>query len=287
MLNRIIFSRPGEKLREQREQGEQPHEYRCIPVPSTKNDRGTQGTDYETVPPVPLAENDGEQEIAASVLTVPRVPCVPSQKRSSQNPKENPQEGNDVMFICTKIRNGSAYLGSHLSPNDYFCENEPVADHWTVKGAGQLDLGAVSASYGDVDADSLWVTDIVLLPCESAQIPPSNMGAPMCRVICTHPKMAMEILELQWGPTHFNPRRNTSAPMSEISLTGNITATIRQRTGNMFPIRFPYVDSSLPDCFLSVAVLLPYGFPIVDPSFPCRCRTVSIKTIHGDCSHAA
>ena len=169
MLNQIIFFRPGEKLGEHREQGEQPHEYRRIHVPSTKNDRGTKGTDHETVPPVPFAKNDGEQEIAASVLAVPYVPLTKTE--FTKSPK-NPQEGNDVMFICTKIRNGSTYLGSQLSSNDYFCEDKHVADHWTGNGAEPLGLGAVSASY----ADSLWAADSVLLPRESAQIPSFEHG---------------------------------------------------------------------------------------------------------------
>ena len=94
MLNPNIFSRYCQKAGERREQGEQPHEYRCISVPSTKNDKGTQGTNRKNVPCVPSAKNDGGTEITASILVVPSVPPVPSKKTSEMKKLMiNPQGG--------------------------------------------------------------------------------------------------------------------------------------------------------------------------------------------------
>ena len=39
------------------------------------------------------------------------------------------------MFTCAKIRDGSTYLSSHLSANDYYAEGEHVTGTWIGKGA--------------------------------------------------------------------------------------------------------------------------------------------------------
>jgi len=83
MLNHDIFTRHSQKSGEQREHGEQPHEYRRIPVPSVKKDSGTRGT--ENVPSVPLAINDKGTETTASILVVPCVPPVPLKNISELN----------------------------------------------------------------------------------------------------------------------------------------------------------------------------------------------------------
>ena len=85
MLNPDIFSRYCKNTGEQREQVEQPREYRRISVPSAKNDSGTQGTDRENVPLAPFAKTDGRTEITASILAVPLVPSVPPKNRSDVN----------------------------------------------------------------------------------------------------------------------------------------------------------------------------------------------------------
>ena len=119
MLNHGIFCRHCKKMGEQREQGEQPHEYRCISVPPAKNDSGTGGTNHETVPPVPFAKNERGTEITASILAVPSVPLVPPKNISEMNQRTglNQQRRILAMFTCAKIRNGSSYLGSHLTAN--------------------------------------------------------------------------------------------------------------------------------------------------------------------------
>ena len=42
------------------------------------------------------------------------------------------------MFTCKKIRNGSTYLSTHLTANDYYCETEHVMGTWVGKGAELL-----------------------------------------------------------------------------------------------------------------------------------------------------
>jgi conjugative relaxase-like TrwC/TraI family protein len=44
------------------------------------------------------------------------------------------------MFTCKKIRNGSTYLSTHLSANDYYCEKEQVTGMWVGKGAERLGI---------------------------------------------------------------------------------------------------------------------------------------------------
>jgi hypothetical protein len=44
------------------------------------------------------------------------------------------------MFTCKKIRNGSTYVSTHLSANDYYCEQEQVTGVWVGKGAERLSI---------------------------------------------------------------------------------------------------------------------------------------------------
>jgi conjugative relaxase-like TrwC/TraI family protein len=44
------------------------------------------------------------------------------------------------MFTCAKIRDGSTYLGKHLTANDYYCKNEHVTGVWIGQAAGKLGL---------------------------------------------------------------------------------------------------------------------------------------------------
>ena len=54
------------------------------------------------------------------------------------------------MFTCKKIRNGSTYLSTHLSANDYYCEQEQVSGIWVGKGAERL--GIVGQAIGKDDS---------------------------------------------------------------------------------------------------------------------------------------
>jgi conjugative relaxase-like TrwC/TraI family protein len=50
------------------------------------------------------------------------------------------------MFTMAKIKDGSTYLGRHLTANDYYCEQESVTGHWFGQGAARLGLsGGISA----------------------------------------------------------------------------------------------------------------------------------------------
>jgi conjugative relaxase-like TrwC/TraI family protein len=53
------------------------------------------------------------------------------------------------MFTCAKIYDGSSYLGSHLTANDYYCENEHITGVWIGKGAEQLHLAGNSIGKND------------------------------------------------------------------------------------------------------------------------------------------
>jgi conjugative relaxase-like TrwC/TraI family protein len=59
------------------------------------------------------------------------------------------------MFTCAKIKDGSTYLGNHLTANDYYCENERVSGTWVGKGAEQLNLSGKSIAKGDEAFEAL------------------------------------------------------------------------------------------------------------------------------------
>lgn len=53
---------------------------------------------------------------------------------------------NFEMFTMAKIRDGSSYLGAHLTSNDYYCENETVPGRWVGGSAERLGLsGEINA----------------------------------------------------------------------------------------------------------------------------------------------
>ena len=58
------------------------------------------------------------------------------------------------MFTMAKIKDGSTYLGHHLTQNDYYCEKETVSGTWRGKGAERLSFqGEIQA--GDHAFESL------------------------------------------------------------------------------------------------------------------------------------
>ena len=59
------------------------------------------------------------------------------------------------MFTCGKIRDGHTYLDSHLTANDYYCENENVVGHWVGKAAARLELEGKEIKQGDAAFEAL------------------------------------------------------------------------------------------------------------------------------------
>jgi conjugative relaxase-like TrwC/TraI family protein len=59
------------------------------------------------------------------------------------------------MFTCKKIRNGSTYLDTHLSANDYYCEQEQVTGVWVGKGAERLGIAGQTVEKEDVAFEAL------------------------------------------------------------------------------------------------------------------------------------
>src|SRR5438046_10075906 len=59
------------------------------------------------------------------------------------------------MFTCAKIKDGSSYLSSHLTANDYYCENEHVTGVWVGKGAERLGLSGDSIGKDDAAFEAL------------------------------------------------------------------------------------------------------------------------------------
>ena len=59
------------------------------------------------------------------------------------------------MFTCAKIKDGSTYLSSHLTANDYYCENEHVSGNWVGKGAERRGLSGHSIGKDDAAFEAL------------------------------------------------------------------------------------------------------------------------------------
>jgi len=59
------------------------------------------------------------------------------------------------MFTCAKIKNGNTYLSSHLTANDYYCENETVVGHWAGIAAGLMGIEGNAIGNNDADFESL------------------------------------------------------------------------------------------------------------------------------------
>jgi conjugative relaxase-like TrwC/TraI family protein len=59
------------------------------------------------------------------------------------------------MFTCAKIKDGSTYLRSHLTANDYYCENEHVTGAWVGRGAEMLELCGKSIEKDDAAFEAL------------------------------------------------------------------------------------------------------------------------------------
>ncbi len=59
------------------------------------------------------------------------------------------------MFTCAKIREGSTYLGKHLTANDYYCENEHVAGAWMGQAAEKLGLAGNAINKDDEAFESI------------------------------------------------------------------------------------------------------------------------------------
>ncbi len=59
------------------------------------------------------------------------------------------------MFTCKKIRTGSTYLSTHLSANDYYCEQEQVSGIWVGKGAERLGVAGHAIGKDDSAFEAL------------------------------------------------------------------------------------------------------------------------------------
>ena len=77
-----------------------------------------------------------------------------------------------LMFTCKKIRNGSTYLGTHLTANDYYCEGEHVMGTWVGKGAELLGIADQAIDKNDTAFESLRLNQH---PDGSGQLTPRNV----------------------------------------------------------------------------------------------------------------
>jgi len=76
------------------------------------------------------------------------------------------------MFTCKKIRNGSTYLSTHLTANDYYCEGEHVMGTWVGKGAELLGIADEAIDKNDTAFESLRLNQH---PAGSGQLTPRNV----------------------------------------------------------------------------------------------------------------
>ena len=77
------------------------------------------------------------------------------------------------MFTCKKIRNGSTYLSTHLSANDYYCEQEQVSGIWVGKGAERLGIAGQAIGKDDSAFEALRLNQH---PDGSGKLTPRNVS---------------------------------------------------------------------------------------------------------------
>ena len=77
------------------------------------------------------------------------------------------------MFTCKKIRNGSTYLSTHLSANDYYCEQEQVSGIWVGKGAERLGIAGQAIGKEDSAFEALRLNQH---PDGSGKLTPRNVS---------------------------------------------------------------------------------------------------------------
>ena len=77
------------------------------------------------------------------------------------------------MFTCKKIRNGSTYLSTHLSANDYYCEQEQVSGIWVGKGAERLGIAGQAIGKDDSAFETLRLNQH---PDGSGKLTPRNVS---------------------------------------------------------------------------------------------------------------
>ena len=77
------------------------------------------------------------------------------------------------MFTCKKIRNGSTYLSTHLSANDYYCEQEQVSGIWVGKGAERLGIAGQAIGKDDSAFEALRLNQY---PDGSGKLTPRNVS---------------------------------------------------------------------------------------------------------------
>jgi len=77
------------------------------------------------------------------------------------------------MFTCKKIRNGSTYLSTHLSANDYYCEQEQVRGIWGGKAAERLGIAGKAIGKDDSAFEALRLNQH---PDGSGKLTPRNVS---------------------------------------------------------------------------------------------------------------
>lgn len=151
------------------------------------------------------------------------------------------------MFTMAKIRDGSTYLGRHLTANDYYCEQESVTGRWYGEGAVRLGLtGEISA--GNVAFENLRKNR---LPDGSAKLTPRD-GKHRVRFFdfqCSAPKsisvMAITMGDARLLAAHDQASARAFAELEKFAATqANSTLTRASRiTANVVAAAFRHTAS--------------------------------------------
>jgi conjugative relaxase-like TrwC/TraI family protein len=147
------------------------------------------------------------------------------------------------VFTCKKIRNGSTYLSTHLSANDYYCEGEHVTGVWLGGGAEMLGLANQPIEGGDAAFEALRLNRH---PDGSGQLTPRNVERSIrfFDFQCAPPKsvsiMAVMMEDQRLYDAHDRASRTALTELEKFAAiqTGQGPCKHRETTGNICAAAF-------------------------------------------------
>jgi len=151
------------------------------------------------------------------------------------------------MFTMAKIRDGSTYLGDHLTANDYYSEGETIVGEWIGRGAERLGLQGEIRS-GDLAFENLRKNR---LPDGSGKLTPRD-GPNRIRFLdfqCSAPKsvsiMAITLGDERLIAAHDRATAVAFAELEKFAATQANTALARKNrlTGNVAAGKFRHTAS--------------------------------------------
>jgi len=182
------------------------------------------------------------------------------------------------MFTCAKIRDGSTYLSSHLSANDYYAEGEHVTGTWIGKGAELLGLQDLPIGKEDAAFEALRLNQH---PCGSGQLTPRNVQDSIrfydfqCAPHKSVSVMAVTLGDARLGEAHDRASRRALVELEKFAAvqTSRGHRKRRETTGNICAAAFRH------DASRDLDPQLHTHFVVANATWDSRsCRWLALET---------